>query len=88
MWQRPLPEEPINTSSIASEYMQRPGSVHYGYNTIATVKQPGNGNVPGAHGESPLEYGNSTLARRDCETDSSQDDPRYFQLEPDAGTPE
>ena len=87
IWQRPLPEEPVNPNT--SPYTQRPGAVQYGYNTIESVKktdapQGSVGSVPGAHGDlppppPPQEYGNHTLARRECEPD----DPRYFQIEPD-----
>jgi len=87
IWQQPLPEEPVTQNS--SPYTQRPGSVHYGYNTIESVKgDQGAPSPPGAHGDlPPQEYGNHTLARRECEPENIAD-PRYFQLDPDDIIPE
>ena len=84
IWQRPLPDKPEDSTSHThpqqdSAYVQEPGSVHYGYNSIASVPRTGKARAKSRDSSLALTAvkdlkNNSTTVGQDC---------RYFQLDPD-----
>lgn len=79
IWQRPLPDKPEDMMMCPvteSNYVQEPGSVHYGYNSIASIPKSNKSKSRGFGGETNLVLSSS---RRENRTGTG--DTRYFQLE-------